>query len=106
MPSPIESRKNVRYPLHLPVTIKSGETEISALSENISKGGILLSSDLRIGKGSPVELTVHFTRSIAMGAALKGRGKILRVEPTVSGGFAIAIGCIVPFRITAPHSQS
>jgi PilZ domain-containing protein len=104
--SPLESRKSVRYPLHLPVTIRSGDTEIAALSENISKGGILLSSDLLIGEGSPVELTVHFARSIAMGSSLKARGKILRVEPTVSGRFAIAIGCIVPFRITAPHSQT
>jgi PilZ domain-containing protein len=106
MLSPSESRRSVRYPLHLPVTIKSGDTEISALSENISKGGILLSSDLLIGKGSPVELTVHFAPSIAMGSALKARGKILRVEPTVSGGFAMAIGCIVPFRITTPRSQT
>jgi len=106
MPSPSESRKSVRYPLHLPVTIRSGETQISARSENISKGGILFSTDLMILQGSPVELTVHFTPSIAMGASLKARGRILRVEPTVSGGFAVAVGCIVPFRIAAPHSQS
>ena len=106
MSSPSESRKSVRYPLHLPVTIKAGDTDISARSQNISKGGILLSSDLLIGEGSSVELTVHFTRAIAMGASLKARGKILRVEPTLAGGFAMAIGCVVPFRISAAHSQS
>ncbi len=106
MSSPSESRKSVRYPLHLPVTIKAGDTQITAQSENISKGGILLSSESLLSKGSPVELTVHFTRSIAMGAGLQARGKVLRVEPTVSGGFAVAIGCVVPFRITPQHSQS
>src|SRR5215469_15086754 len=50
MSSPSELRKSVRYPLHLPVTIKAGDTEISARSQNISKGGILLSSDLLIGE--------------------------------------------------------
>lgn len=102
MSSPIESRKSVRYPLHLPVTIQSGDQQISARSENISKGGILLSSDLIMRQGTPVELTVHVARSIAMGAQLKARGKVLRVEAMGTGGFVVAIGCVVPFRIAAP----
>lgn len=105
MLSPSESRNSVRYPLHVPVTLKLGNARVSARSENISKTGILLSSDFLILKGSSVELTVHFTRSLETGPSLTARGKVLRVQPTLSGGFAMAIGCDVPFRITAPHSK-
>jgi len=100
MSSPNELRKNVRYPLHLPVTVKLGAAEIAARSENICRNGILLSSDFLMLKGSSVELAVHFAQSVEMGGSLMGRGKVLRVEPTVSGGFVVAIGCEVPFRIS------
>jgi hypothetical protein len=103
--SPSESRKSVRYPLHVPVTLKVGNARISARSENISKTGILLSSDFLILKGSAVNLIVHFTRSLETGASLTARGKVLRVQPTLAGGFTMAVGCDVPFRITPPHSK-
>ena len=90
----------MRYPVHLPVTVKLGKAQISAWSENISKMGILLTSDSLILKGSSVELDVHFTPWLEMGASLRARGKVLRVEPTVSGGSTVAIVCDVPFRIT------
>jgi hypothetical protein len=102
MSFPNEFRKSVRYPLHLPVTVKLGTAEISARSENICRNGILLSSDFLMLKGSSVELAVHFAQSVEMGASLMGRGKVLRVEPNVSGGFVVAIGCVVPFRIANP----
>ena len=105
MLSPPESRKSVRYPLHVPVTLKLGTAEIAAQSENISKTGILLSSNFLILKGSFVELTVHFTQSLETGSFLTARGKVLRVHPTLSGGFKMAINCEVPFRI-APYSKT
>lgn len=95
-----EFRKSVRYPLHLPVTVKLGTAEISARSENICRNGILLSSDRLMVKGSSVELAVHFAQSVEMGGSLMGRGKVLRVEPVDTGGFMVAIGCEIPFRIS------
>jgi hypothetical protein len=106
MLSPSESRKSVRYPLQVPVTLKLGNARIRARSQNISRAGILLSSDCLILKGSSVELTVHFTHSPATGASLTARGKVLRVQPNSSGGFAMAIGCDVPFRITSGPSKT
>jgi hypothetical protein len=102
MSSPNEFRKSVRYPLHLPVTVKLGTAEVSARSENICRNGILLSSNFLMLEGSSVELAVHFGQSVEMGASLMGRGKVLRVEPSLSGGFVVAIGCEVPFRIANP----
>lgn len=102
MVSPSDTRRSTRYPVRLPVIVKVGDEQISAQSENISQSGILLSSDSLILKDSSVELTVHFTRALEMGASLTGRGKVLRVAPATSGGFTMAIGCDVPFKITAP----
>ena len=99
MSSPNEFRKSVRYPLHLPVTVKLGTAEISARSENICRNGILLSSDRLLLTGTSVELAVHFAQSVEMGGSLMGRGKVLRVEPGATGGFMVAIGCEIPFRI-------
>jgi acyl-coenzyme A thioesterase PaaI-like protein len=93
-------RKSLRYPLNLPVAVKLGNAHMSAQSENISENSILLSSDSLIREGSSVELTVDFTRSLEVGISLTARGKVLRVHPKASGGFAMAIGCDVPFRIT------
>lgn len=100
MPTPSEPRRSTRYRLDLPVTIKLGDTQMSARSQNISETGILLSSDFLILEGSSVELAVHFTDTLEMGASLTARGKVLRVHPKMSGGFAMAIGCEAPFRIT------
>jgi hypothetical protein len=99
MYSSSELRRSVRYRVHLPVTVKLCNAQISARSENISKMGILLTSDSLILEGAFVELDVHFTPRLEMGPSLRARGKVLRVEPTVSGGSAVAIGCDVPFRI-------
>jgi hypothetical protein len=95
-----QSRGSTRYRLDLPVTIKLGDTEMSARSQNISETGILLWSQLQIIEGSSVELAVHFTDALQMGVSLTARGKVLRVHPKMSGGFVMAIGCDSPFRIT------
>jgi hypothetical protein len=100
MLSPSEPRRSTRYRLDLPVTVRLGDTQMSARSENISETGILLSSDFLILQGASVELAVHLTDALEMGASLTARGKVLRVNPKMSGGFAMAIGCEAPFRIT------
>ena len=45
-------RRDVRYPLHLPVSLKVADKELHTRSENISLGGILLSSAFLIPEGS------------------------------------------------------
>lgn len=100
MLSSSEPRRSTRYRLDLPVTVRLGNTQMSARSENISETGILLSSDVLILEGSAVELAVHFTEALQLGASLTARGKVLRAHPKKSGGFAMAIGCDAPFRIT------
>jgi hypothetical protein len=51
-------RRELRYPVHLPVSLTLGHREFHAHSENISLGGILLSSAFLILEGSTVEVAV------------------------------------------------
>ena len=88
MPSPQRrERRDVRYPLNLPVSVKLGDGEMRAYSENISLGGILLSSAYLIPEGSTVELAI----GVSQRPLLSARGKVVRAQPTISGNFAVAI---------------
>ena len=59
MPSPQQPlRRYVRYPLHLPVSVRLDDKEIRTQSENISVKGILLSCASHIPEGSAVELAI------------------------------------------------
>jgi hypothetical protein len=84
-------RREMRYPLHLPVLIRMARQEMQARSENISLGGILLSTDCLIPEGTLVEVAVGVKHTTDPGILLSARGKVLRAQPTASGDFALAI---------------
>jgi hypothetical protein len=78
--------------LQLPVLIRIAQRkEIRARSENISLGGILLSSAFLIPEGSAVEVSVGVEHLPDPGILLSARGKVLRVQPKETGDFAVAI---------------
>lgn len=83
----------MRYPLQFPVCVKLDNREIQTQSENISLGGILLSSDFLIPEGSAVELAVGVARMPDQGMLLRAKGKVRRLQPKASGNFAVAIEC-------------
>ena len=84
-------RLDTRYPVNLPVSVKLAHKEMHAQSENISLGGILLSSASPIPKDSVVELAVGVAPPARPGTLLSARGKVLRAQPKATGGFAVAI---------------
>jgi len=90
MDSQLQERKEIRYPLHLPVSVKLAHTQMHARSESISIGGILLSSAFVIPEGSTVEVAVGVAPA-RPGTLLSARGKVLRVQPKATGDFAVAI---------------
>jgi hypothetical protein len=92
-----QERRDNRYPLHLPVSVKLAHKEVHAHSENISLRGILLSSAFLIPEGSTVEVAVGVAHLPDPGIQLSARGKVLRVQPKVSGNFAVAIALERPF---------
>lgn len=101
--APQPARRTLRYPLHLPVSVKLGDREIHAQSENISLGGILLSSDFSIPEGSAVELAVGVARMPDQGMQLTAKGKVRRLQPMGSGTFAVAIECERFFELMRPR---
>ena len=82
-----QERRDARYPLKLPVSVKLAREEICVQSENISLGGILLSTAFPIPEGSTVDLAI----GVSHVTFLSARGKVVRVEAKVAGNFAVAI---------------
>jgi hypothetical protein len=94
-----QERREIRYPLHMPVTLKLAHKEMHARSENISLRGILLSSASLIPPGSTVEVAVGVATLPEYGVQLSARGKVLRVQPASLGNFSVAIAFERPFRL-------
>jgi len=65
--------------------------EMHTRSENISLGGILLSSAFLIPEGSAVEVSIGVEHLADPGILLNARGKVLRVQPKDTGDFSVAI---------------
>jgi hypothetical protein len=101
-----QERRDVRYPLHMPVILKLAHKQMQARSENISLRGILLSSAFLIPQGSTVEVAVGVANLPDQGVQLSARGKVLRVQPETSGNFALAIAFERPFELGLQSSES
>jgi hypothetical protein len=82
-----QERRDARYPLNLPVSVKLDREEMRVESENINLGGILLSSAFPIPEGSNVNLAI----GVSHVTFLSARGKVVRVEAKIAGNFAVAI---------------
>jgi hypothetical protein len=91
-------RRDIRYPLHLPVSLTLAHKELHARSENISLGGILVSSTFLIPEGSTVEVAFGVAHLPQPSTQSSARGKVLRVQPKGAGDFAVAIAFEHPFR--------
>jgi hypothetical protein len=98
-------RRDVRYPLHLPVSVRLAGKEMHAQSENISLHGILLASAFLIPEGSTVELAVAVGRMPNPAVFMTSRGKVVRVRMKDSGDFTLAIECERPFGLTRGSSN-
>jgi hypothetical protein len=75
-------------------------------SENISLAGILLSSDFLIPEGAVVEVSVGVSNLTDPGILLSARGKVLRVQPKVTGDFSVAIKLEGAFRLPLAGHES
>jgi hypothetical protein len=91
-------RRDIRYPLHLPVSLRLAHKELHTRSENISLGGILVFSAFLIPEGSPVEVAFGVASVPDPGTQSSARGRVLRVQPKATGDFAVAIAFEHPFR--------
>jgi hypothetical protein len=106
MDSPqIPERRSTRYPLNLPVSLILAKKKVHVRSENISLGGILVSSAFLISEGSNVEVAIGVAHLPKPGTQLSARGKVLRVQRRAPGDFGVAIAFERPFEFS-PQSLS
>jgi PilZ domain-containing protein len=103
----VMSRKEPRYSLNLPVSLKLNNNPsrtITAVSENISVHGVLLATESPICEGTEVDVEVTFApqtnpRTVRFTAS----GRVLRLEQRDAGSFAIAVSCAEhPFQLSRP----
>ena len=81
-------RNTVRFPLHLPVTLKTPTDEHSAQTIDISAGGILFHSETEVEVGSEVEFTVAMPGDVLgsdRDVLVKCRGRVVRSSEEPSG---------------------
>ena len=102
-------RRDIRYSVHLPVSLKVADKELHTRSENISLGGILLSSAFLIPEGSTVEVAFGVASLPDTSTQSSIRGKVLRVQPKAAGDFAVAIAFEHPLqdrpKVSTPGSH-
>ena len=91
-------RFSVRYPVNVKFDLGNSVSELRAISNNISLGGVLLEADSAIPPHSDVSFTMTVRGHHIIGPTqIVGEGEVVRVEPHSSGsGFAIAVACKRP----------
>lgn len=89
-----------RYRTRATLPANGHDVQVEGITKNVSAGGILLESSIRIPKHSPVTFTI-----IAEGEAvihpieITGEGRVVRVESDpASAHYGIALKCTRPLR--------
>lgn len=80
-----ERRAEQRFPLRLPIVIKSfegGMREASSLTTDVSARGAFFFLDFKLNEGTPVELILTLPSEITLTESIKVRckGKVVRVQ--------------------------
>lgn len=100
-PNPQERRHrrfSLRYPVNVKFDLGNSVSELRAISNNLSIGGILLEADSPIPQHCDVSFIVTVRGNNIIGPTqIVGEGEVVRVEQHRSGaGFAIAVKCRRP----------
>lgn len=59
-----EIRSAVRFPLRLPIAVKTSDNETVAETENISAGGVLFQVDAAMSVGTLIEFTISMPQEV------------------------------------------
>ena|SRR5437868_11271415 len=94
-----ERRRSRRFALRQPVYIRElGSSAIMAgTTQNVSKDGLLLRTDVAISVGSKVELVLLLESRMEKHIRLSGKCAVVRTEALPARGFAIALSSERPF---------
>src|ERR1700761_8894445 len=90
----IELRAAVRFPLCVPITIRTESGDLPAVTENISANGVLFELATELAVGSPVSFTIAMPAE-AMGTptdvVLSCSGRVVRCTPDVKTTHVAAV---------------
>ena len=81
-------RNAVRFPLHLPVTLKTPSEDYRAETVDISAGGILFRTESNVEVGSAVEFTVAMPGDVLgtdRDVLVKCQGRVVRCNEESTG---------------------
>jgi hypothetical protein len=88
-------RNAIRFPLHLPIALRTGTGECQAETRDISAGGILFFTHSEIAVGAVVQFTIRMpgeTLGAAEDVLVQCEGRVVRSSPEGSGRIvAVAI---------------
>ncbi|HEV2115014.1 MAG TPA: PilZ domain-containing protein [Terriglobales bacterium] len=98
-----ERRKSRRFPLRQPAFIRPLEGEgdgLSAVTQNVSKDGVLLLAEKMLPVGMRTELVLVLESRLERSIRLSGTGEVARVdELSPQGKYAIAFNCDQAFSL-------
>ncbi len=89
----VEQRRYKRFDINVPVKlVRNGIRPVSAVGEtrNLSSGGVLFSTDLRVEIGEPIEYEIVLCASDGSAVTLHCLGKVTRLDQNGGGKFQIA----------------
>jgi hypothetical protein len=84
----IDFRNAVRFPLHLPVTLRGSNGEYQAETRDISAGGILFYTEAPVALGSTVQFTINMpgeTLGADEDVRVKCEGRVVRCSGESTG---------------------
>jgi PilZ domain len=98
-------RFSIRYPVQIKFPFGNTVSELQAVSNNLSLGGVLLEADSPIPQHCDVSFIVTVKDHPIVGSVqVVGEGEVVRIEPRPSGaGFAIAVKCKRPISQLADY---
>ena len=98
-------RASVRFPLHLEVTLSSGERQYRAMTEDVSANGLLFTADDLPPIGSEVQLRLTMPAAMMGGTddvTLHCQGRIVRHDAMADGKHKAA-AVIDDYSLKAEH---
>ena len=81
-------RNSIRFPLHLPVTLRTPTGEYQARTRDISAGGMLFHTEPEIEVGTRVEITIEMPADMLgsdQRVLVKCQGRVVRCSAEGSG---------------------
>jgi hypothetical protein len=89
----LEMRSAVRFPIHLPVAIRSGSGTYQATTTDISAGGVLFHSESALAVGSTIEFTINMPGAVVgsnTDVLVNCVGRVVRCSEEISGPADVA----------------